>query len=443
MAQTTGFIQRNRKITADSFVDLMFYAISEEYTSLNQLSHESEFTHHIEISKQGLHDKFSAGSVLFSKRLLTEALSHQIRLVPADADKELFRRVLVKDSTAFQLDSSLKTELPGSGGSGSEAGVIIQFEYDLKTGVINDIDITPQNRNDATDAEAKKEKILPEDLIIRDLGYFKTGVFSHIIKEKAYFISRLHSTMNVYENPSGTSLLDFDALYQYLSKNKIERIEKEVFIGTTEKLPVRLIIALVPEEVYQSRIRKRKSKNKNIGKTRKSKSKTGKYTISDKTKIRSHFNLFITNIPSKELSLESICNLYTARWQIERMFKVWKSILKIHRVGKMNYHRLMTTLYMSLLWIVVHWGIISSYGNYLYQQQHRLLSVFKSMNTLRTYSQYIRSLLRMNKKKLGKMLRKLLDVLSERHWLEQVKNKRSYQEIVELIFCKSKNYAYL
>jgi hypothetical protein len=419
----------------------MFYAISEEYTSLNQLSHESEFTHPIEISKQGLHDKFSASSVSFSKQLLSEALSHQIRLVPAGADKELFRRVLVKDSTSFQLDSSLKDDLPGSGGSNSGAEVCIQFEYDLKTGKINDIEITPKNRNDATDAEAKKEKILPSDLVIRDLGYFKTGVFSHIIKEKAYFITRLHSTINVYEDPAGNSLLDFEALYRDLSKNKIERVEKDVFIGTAEKLPVRLVIAMVPEEVYQSRIRKRKNRNKNIGKTRKSKSKTGEYTISDKTKIRAHFNLYITNIPSRELSLESVCNLYTARWQIEMMFKVWKSILKIHRIGKMNYHRLMTRLYMSLLWIVVHWGIISSYGNYLYRQQHRLLSVYKCMNTLRTYNQYIRLLLRMNRKKLGKMLRKLLDVLSERHWLEQVKNKRSYQEIIELIFCKSKNYA--
>jgi len=213
--------------------------------SLNQLSHESEFTHSIDISKQGLHDKFSANSVSFSKRLLSEALSHQIRLLPANTDKELFRRVLVKDSTDFQIDSSLKTYLPGSGGSGSEAGVSIQFEYDLKTGKINDIDIAPQNRNDTIDAEAKKEKILPSDLIIRDLGYFKTGIFSHIIKEKAYFISRLYSYVNVYEDSSGDSQLDFEALYRYLSKNKIDRIEKNVFIGKEEKLPVRLIITIV------------------------------------------------------------------------------------------------------------------------------------------------------------------------------------------------------
>jgi transcription termination factor NusB len=245
----------------------------------------------------------------------------------------------------------------------------------------------------------------------------------------------------VYEDRLGSSLLDFDALHQYLLKNKIDRMEKNVFIGAEEKLPVRLVIALVPQSVYDSRIRKRNNKNKNIGKTRKSKSKSGKYTISDKSKIRAHFNLYISNIPAQELSIESICNLYSARWQIERMFKVWKSILKIHCIGKMNYHRLMTTLYMSLLWMVVHWEIISSYGNYLYQQQHRLLSVYKSMNTLKTYSQYIRLLFRMNKKKLGKMLRTLLDVLSERHWLEQVKNKRSYQEIVGLIFCQSKEYA--
>ena len=421
----------------------MFYAVSGEYMSLNQLSHESEFAHNIEISKQGLHDKFSANSVSFSKRLLSEALSHQIRLFPINTDKEMFSRVLVKDSTSFQLDSSLKTYFPGSGGDNSEAGVSIQFEYDLKTGKINDIDITPQKYNDATDAETKKEKILPSDLVIRDLGYFKTGVFSHIIKEAAYFISRLHGYMNVYEDPLGNSLLDFEALYRYLSKNKIGHIEKNVFIGLKEKLPVRLIITLVPENVYESRIRKRNNKNKNIGKTRKSKSKNGKHTISDKTKVRAHFNLYISNIPAQELSIESICSLYTARWQIERMFKVWKSILKIHCIGKMNYYRLMTVLYMSLLWMVVHWEIISSYSNYLYQQQGRLLSVYKSMNTLKTYSQYLRLLLRMNKKKLGKMLRTLLDVLSGRHWLERVKNKRSYQETVELIFCKSKKYDYL
>ena len=160
----------------------MFYAVSGEYMSLNQLSHESEFTHSIEISKQGLHDKFSANSVSFSKQLLSEALSHQIRLSPANTDKELFRRVLVKDSTGFELDSSLKSYFPGMGGKNSDAAVGIQFEYDLKTGQINDIDITPQKQNDTTDAEAKKEKILPSDLIIRDLGYFKTGIFSHIIK---------------------------------------------------------------------------------------------------------------------------------------------------------------------------------------------------------------------------------------------------------------------
>ena len=246
--------------------------------------------------------------------------------------------------------------------------------------------------------------------------------------------------MNVYEDQLGSSQLDFEALYRYLSKKKIDRIEKNVFIGKEEKLPVRLIISIVPENVYESRIRKREKCNKCIGKTRMSKSKTSSYTVSDKTKARAHFNLYISNIPAPELSIESICNLYTTRWQIERMFKVWKSILKIHCIGKMNYHRLMTTLYMSLLWMVVHWEIISSYGNYLYQEQHRLLSVYKSMNTLKTYSQYLRSLLRMNKKKLGKMLRVLLEILSERHWLERVKNKRSYHDIIELIFCKSKKY---
>jgi Transposase DDE domain. len=227
-----------------------------------------------------------------------------------------------------------------------------------------------------------------------------------------------------------------------MKSGNIKIRDLDVFIGS-DRIPVRLVLTLLNDDIYESKVRKREQKNKHIGKQRKSKSKTKGYKMSDKFKDRAHFNLFITNIKKQEISNEEICNLYSVRWQVELIFKIWKSIMKINCLGKMNYHRLMTTLYMNLLWIIVHWSIIFPLRNYLYKKEHSLLSVFKCMNTLKEHSREIRQLVRIRGDRVTEKIDELLEILSRRHWLEHVKNKRSFDEIFPIINCKLIKYRYL
>ena len=44
--------------------------------------------------------------------------------------------------------------LPGFGGSASKAGACIQYEFELKSGQVNDLTITPANSSDSKDALA-------------------------------------------------------------------------------------------------------------------------------------------------------------------------------------------------------------------------------------------------------------------------------------------------
>ena len=74
-----------------------------------------------------------------------------------------------KDSTCFQIDESLAEYYPGSGGSGSDASVRIQFEYDILSGKINDLSLNSFNDQDAKDSVATIELTEHGDLIIRDL----------------------------------------------------------------------------------------------------------------------------------------------------------------------------------------------------------------------------------------------------------------------------------
>ena len=84
-----------------------------------------------------------------------------------------------------------------------------------------------------------------------------------------------------------------------------------------------MILLLMPQNIYEKRVRQRNRKNRSNG-----------YTISDEFKKRAHFNIFITNVPEEVCNAKEITNLYKLRWQIELIFKTWKSIIKIDKLKK-------------------------------------------------------------------------------------------------------------
>ncbi|MBJ8050424.1 transposase, partial [Bacillus cereus group sp. N18] len=54
-----------------------------------------------------------------------------------------FERILVLDSTTFQVPDRFATTYPGAGGCSHTAGVKIQLEYDLLSGKFSDVEIEP------------------------------------------------------------------------------------------------------------------------------------------------------------------------------------------------------------------------------------------------------------------------------------------------------------
>ena len=457
IAKASGFVKRQRKLSPLLYLDLLFHSASSGNCSLEMLSVEASKEHHLPVSKQGIDYRFTDKSICFSKSVLSKAIENRVHTGVLSESKDLFNRILIKDSTRFEIAPSFASFFPGHGGSSSKAGVSIQFEYDLKNGQISDIDLQPSLCRDSTDALAKQELIQAGDLIIRDLGYYHSLSFENIMDKNAYFISRLHSSCNVYVQKEGNKKMDFGFIYKQMQSAREQYRDLNVYIGK-ERLPVRLIIAPVPEEVYEKRIRERNNKNKHKPKS-KSRSKDevkrlawdnhvqGKgekgYNMSDEFRKRARLNLFICNIPTEDLDCDSIYGLYKTRWQIELYFKVWKSIVNINSIRKMKYERFVTMLYVHLLWIVINWEIIFPLRTYLYENQEKLLSVYKCMNTLKTYSRIIRSLLRLTCKRAGKMLREIYSLLSNRHWLERRKGGTSYMDLYPLLFCKSENYIYI
>jgi hypothetical protein len=416
------------------FFDLMMYDVSSGRSkSLNQLAIEAMSEHDIGVSKQGIDKKFNDHTLDFLKLLiekqLTVELDHQIEagwLSP-------FNRVTIKDGTRFKLPEDYKDYLPGSGGSASKAGACLQFEFDLKSGHVIDLGLTPANRPDVKDAVEVLDTVECNDLVIRDLGYYAFPSFSNISSKGAFFISRLGSKTNVYEiKKEKLQKLDFKALYYEMKRHQLSRVFKDVLIGTEAKIPVRLVIELMPDAVYEQRMRKTCKLHKKKG-----------YQTSEEYKFMSRFNLFITNVPKEMLPDEVVSVLYRMRWQIELIFKIWKSVIGIHYTRKMKYKRWLCLLHFKLLLMIVNWNIIMAQRNHLYRRKGKLLSLNKCFKTLFDNSYRLREALKLGLKGISKFICWAEKILDENHWLERKNKSMGLEKIFYLLYCKSNVYVYI
>lgn len=404
------------------FDSLLYDATSVTTKSYNQMAIEAKSAHKVDISRQGIDQRFNESALKYIQSLVSLVLSTQVTQFIETGLLNLFNRVNVKDSSKFDLPEKLKDVLPGFGGSASKAGACIQYEFEIKSGHVNDLTITPANRPDSKDALATMDAVMKGDLTIRDLGYFALKYFTAAKKAEAFFLSKLNVKINVYQmKVNDFEELDFGQLYKMMKKNHIERLDKEVYIGKEDKLPVRLVIELMPDEVFSTRMQKINKYNKKKG-----------HQTSKEYSNRARFNLFISNIPLDMIDGEAIAKIYKIRWQIELVFKIWKSIFGLDNITPMKYERLMCTLNARLLLVLINWETFMIQRGLLFKKTGKLLSIIKCFNTLKENSTRLRHIMVKGGKGIKQWIKWVADIFESKHWLEKKKNKLGFEEILHL-----------
>jgi hypothetical protein len=424
VAEITGFCQRGTKFTPLMFFDILLYnSSSDSNKSLNQLTVEVLSEHGIKISKQGIDKRFSDRSVEFVKTIFERVFTLQVQEEGIDSNwLAQFHHVRIKDSTRFDIPEEFNEILPGSGGSASKAGVCIQYEYDVKGGKILDLTITPANRPDVKDAKETMLNLEKGDLIIRDLGYFSLEVIEQIRLTQAYFISRIDSTTKVYTQKQGRiKEVNFDALRRLMVKQGLGRVELPVLIGKVARIPLRLIIELLPDDVYEKRMRK-------INKSNKKKNRR----TSDEYARRARLNLFVTNVDQNIMAADAISATYKVRWQVELVFKAWKSTFGIDNSRKMKYVRWLCLLYAKLLVIVINWKVVMELRTHLFKNVRKMLSIDKCFKTLKDRMHSLRQAVKEGNESLPDFFNKIACVLSEKHWLEKRKKQMGFEKLLGL-----------
>jgi hypothetical protein len=304
----------------------------------------------LQVTQTAIEKRFAAGQPLvdFLRSALERALEKTIAADPSSAELlQKFTAVLIGDATTVNLPDELADLFAGCGGSEgtSRAALKLQVLWDLKTGQLVQLHIEPGRASDAKSPIALAD-VEAGSLLVFDLGYFDLSRFATLDANGAKFISRLLHGTEIY-NPQGEPL----NLLAHLRGQTTGLVDQEILLGASTRLRCRLVAIRVPEEVANRRRQQAREKA----------AKKGRQPTAEYLELLG-WSLFVTNCSVEELTWKAVVVLYRARWQIELLFKLWKSHngLAKNREGATALE-VLAVFYAKLLGVLLqHWILVAT-----------------------------------------------------------------------------------
>jgi hypothetical protein len=299
-----------------------------------------------QVSPQAVDQRCTQATAECLRRLVEEAVQEVVA-----AEENLspllnrFSSVCLQDSSTVSLPDALEQYWKGCGSwaeSGGRAAVKIQVRFDLARGGIVGLRIE-QGRDNDHRTPLQTEAIGEGSLHLRDLGYFDLEVMAQIARKKASFLSRLQDGTAVFDE-RGERI----ELAKYLKKHKGNVVDMPVNLGVGERLAARWIAVRVPPEVARRR-------RQHVEETARRK----QYTPSAEKLALCAWNIYVTNAPPTLLSVAEVLVLARMRWQIELLFKLWKSDGGLGQTRSQKPWRILCEVFAKLLGqLIQHWVLI-------------------------------------------------------------------------------------
>jgi hypothetical protein len=377
-ARRTGFVQRTSKITGKLFLAIVtFGGWSDAKTTLAQLvAKATQLGGQVSVSPEALYQRMNKRALVFLQEMIRTALA-KIQACEQYCDASLFApfaRVHLADSTGFALPDSLKDTFPGAGGSAAQAGAKIQLVWDYKHSGFTHFALTPWNIPDQKYIDTVVGFAQACDLFLFDLGYFKIKALAKIAAAKAYFVSRLNHQATLLE-----AVADRVARVELagrLATVDLDIIEQSILIGTKEQVAVRLIAARAPEDVVNARRRAARKNAKKKG-----------YTPSHTHLTLLAWSLLITNVPETIWQTATLLKVYPIRWQIELIFKSWKSYLHLAALTTTKEDPTLCHLYGRMLLILLNYALCPQIRAALWEKKRREVSVLKLVRHFQAFAE--------------------------------------------------------
>jgi hypothetical protein len=346
-ARETGFVQRVRTLTGAAFVQsLVFGWLGNPDASLSGLT-QTATACDAPLSRQALDQRFTPQAAACLRRVLEAAL---IALVAADAVTvpilTRFRGVYLWDSTTITLPDLLATLWPGCGGrvaTNTRAALKVHLRWEFTTGAFDWLTLTDARTSDR--AAAGTAPPLPAGALrLADLGYFRLTLLPVLIAQRVFVLCRFPAQPLVFAGDAPGQ-----AVGDLLATQGDGPVDLPVTLGASARVPCRLLAVRVDPATTEQRRRRWRREAEREG-----------HTVRASRLALADWDAWLTTVSPEQLTVDEARALIGLRWQIELVFKQWKSGGCVETSRSRQPYRVLTEVYAKLLAMVVqHWCLLS------------------------------------------------------------------------------------
>ncbi len=351
LGRETKFVQRESKLDGARFVQtLVFTYLADAEATLSELTQTAAAVG-VAITPEGLTQRFTEAAATLLQQVLAASVQRVLAADPlAIPILERFAGVYLEDSTVIVLPDALRDLWPGCGNATDQgrAALKLNLQLDLCTGLLAGLTLHAGRVHDSRAAQPL-DTLAAGALYLADLGYFSLDRLHQIDQHQAFFLSRLQAQTTVFD-ADGRRWDDLAALLA----TQGPQVDLPVTLGVTQRLPARLLAVRVPQEVADQRRRKLRAEARRKGQA-----------VSARRLALAAWTILITNAPPALLPLAAALVVARARWQIELLFKLWKSHGHIDESRSSKPWRVLCDVYAKLLAMIIqHWVALISLWSY-------------------------------------------------------------------------------
>jgi Transposase DDE domain len=305
--------------------------------------HHSAVQAGMQVSVQGLDQHFNERAVPFMRTLLEAALTALVISEPSSVILPQFNGVYLTDCTQVKW-----------AGMGIKMAVRLELQRGALQARLHEIPRHDQK------TEVIDQPLPRGALHLGDLGFFKLDRFRRWNEQGVYWVSR-------YKVGTSLTTLAGQALDLKHLLTGATPIALPVKIGTRQPMTAFLLAAPLTDAALSKRHARLQEQ-----------ARLDQRPLSQRQIDLAGWTIYLTNIP--DLTFAQAFTLARTRWQIELLFKLWKSHGKIMVSRSANPVRQQCEGYAKLLGVLVaHWVLLVSGW-----QQQRLGAV-DALRILRTY----------------------------------------------------------
>lgn len=322
------------------------------------------------ISKQAIFYRMNEGWLKTVKELVFKVILQQVNRQVSPGLFKGFINVWIQDSTCIHLPLALIKKFTGGVANEKQSATAkLNVIFNAVSGlcpVMEWCSFTDSEQSLCSNIMGIASK---GDLVIRDLGYFVLSEFTKMADGGIFFLSRWKNNVILYDLGSRKEI---DLLKLLKGKTYIDM---QVLCGRDEQVKVRLVAVKLPPEQAAERIRKAKKDGK-----KKTNHNKEFYALLE-------YIIFITNVEETTWNYKEVAMAYRIRWNIEILFKSWKSGLKVERmIPEAQTHTIRVESVLYLLLLYISWFQLIVYASFfrVFHEKGKHLSIIKAAKWMLT-----------------------------------------------------------